>query len=167
MTVSVINTDEVGLGLELADGMIKAKVDPSAGNALTVSNDGLKVIVPEQQDVPVAYADSVINDHTITFTKTDGSTDELVLPATPVDVHVNGLEFKEDGTLEITLEGGQKQTTNLTGEIIGKALLKAPEAVKADLATMFAPLILDKIKGDKLLRVNGNTLGYLLAESVV
>lgn len=167
MTVNVINTDEVGLGLELAGGMIKAKVDPVAGNALTVSDDGLKVVVPEQQDVPVAYSGSALNDHTITFTKTDGSTEELVLPATPVDVHVNGVEFKEDGTLEISLEGGQKQTTNLTGEIIGKALLKAPNAVKADLATMFAPLILEKIKGDQLLRVNGNTLGYLLAESVV
>lgn len=167
--VNVINTDEVGLGLELTGGLIKAKIDPKDGNALTVTEAGLAVDLPVAQEPVVALADAdyVEDGHKLVFTKTDGSTaKEVVLPATPVDIHVNGLNFAEDGTLTVELEGAEPKTTNITGEIIGKLLINAPVQVKSDLADALAPLVLAKLKGNKLKRVNGETMGYLLPESV-
>lgn len=167
--VNVINTDEVGLGLELASGVIKAKIDPKEGNALVVTDAGLAVDLPEAQEPAVALSDAnyVAEGNKLVFTHTDGSTaKEVALPATPVDIHIQDIEFANDGTLTVTVEGAEAKTTNLTGEIIGKLLINAPAQVKSDLADVLAPLVLAKLKGNKLKRVNGETMGYLLPESV-
>lgn len=168
MSIQVINTTEVGQGLELTGGEIKAKIDPAEGNALTVSEAGLKVVVPEaeQVEVPTALTDATIDGNTITFPKSNGTNTTVQLPALPVDVHVTGLEFAQDGTVTLTVAGADPITTNLTGEVVGKSLLNAPQGVKNDLAAMFAPLILEKLGKNELLRVNGERMGYLLTGEV-
>lgn len=164
--IQTINVNNVGDGLHVDGGKLKTKIDVATDNALTVTDAGLKVTLPAPVDVPTALTGATRADNTITFTKTDGSTETLELPTVPVDIHVTGLTFNPDGTVVLEVEGADPITTNLTGEIVGKALLQAPESIKGELVDMLAPLILEKIKGDELQDVSGTQMGYLLKESV-
>lgn len=168
MSIQVINTTEVGHGLELINGEIKAKIDPADGNVLTVSEAGLKVIVPEaeQVEVPTALTDATIEGNTITFPKSDGTNTTVQLPALPVDIHVTGLEFAQDGTVTLTVKGADPITTNLTGEVVGKALINAPQAVKDELVDVLFPAILNKLQLVELQSVGGRTLGYVVPKEV-
>lgn len=67
--IKTINAEEVGLGLEIPEGVLKAKIDPVEGNALTVTEAGLKVVVPEAErvEVPTALSGATRADNTITF----------------------------------------------------------------------------------------------------
>lgn len=52
MTIKLTHDTDFGLGLTVADG--KAKVKIKSGSALKVTEEGLDVTFPEQQEVPTA-----------------------------------------------------------------------------------------------------------------
>lgn len=159
-SINFYQTDEIGNGLQLLDGNLNLKLDNTGNVNLTTSADGLKadVTLPEAQ---VALTDGSINDRTITFNKTDGSTITIELPALPIDVSLANAELTEENKLKLTLSDGTIKEVELA------TLIPAPKTTEQILDEILADdalkaKLVSGIYGREIRNAHNELLGYAL-----
>jgi len=173
--IQLMHKNEVGKTTEVVDGHVEVKINNEGNVKFERTETGLKGEVALPAAV-VAITKVEIVDGKVKVTKSDETTEELLLPAQAVDVKLNGAELTEDNKLKLTLSDDSvieadlakfvdapKSATEYWTEIkvlpdfktTVLDLLKSPEAKAA---------LLEMLKGDEVQNLSGETKGYLLAK---
>ena len=161
MAIQVFHKTELGKTLEYVDAKTEVKLDNSGNVQLERTEAGLKasVVIPDAPEVPAALNGATIQDHTITFTKTQGEAVTIELPAIPVDVKLQSLAFTDEGKLKATLSDNSTTEVDFTAEVVVKTLESASQEQK----TRIKAALLNVFKGEEVQDFAGTTKGYLLA----
>lgn len=124
---------------------------------VTSNTDRIEAL--EGKTAPTALTGASREGNTITFTRSNSESDITVdLPAVPVDVKLQSLEFTDQGKLKATLSDDSTAEVDFTAEVVVKALEAADSGQKARIKT----LLLDILKGEEVQNLAGETKGFLL-----
>lgn len=155
----VVFKEDIGTGLGVVQGKLAVKIDPTSNAALTASDAGLKLDLPAAVKSITAVA---IEGNKVKVTDSEGVEKELELPATTVDVKLQGAEITPDNKLKLTLSDNSVIETDLA------KFVDAPKSaddywteIKA-LAT-FGTDVKEAVKGEVVQDLAGNTKGYLVS----
>lgn len=173
--IQFMEKPEVGQTTEVVNNVLEVKINNEGNVKFERTETGLKgeVALPEAK---VVITKVEIVDNKVKVTKSDDTTEELLLPAQAIDVKLQSAELTEDNKLKLTLSNGDileadlakfvdapKSASEYWTEI--KALpdfkttvvelLKSPEAKAA---------LLEVLKGEEVQNLAGDTKGYLLAK---
>ena len=96
----VVFKEDIGTGLVVAQGKLAVQIDPASSAALTASDAGLKLELPAAVKSITAVA---IEGNKVKVTDSEGVEKELDLPATTVDVKLQGAEITAENKLKLTL----------------------------------------------------------------
>lgn len=173
--IQFMEKPEVGTTIEVANNVLEVKPDNSGNVQFTRTADGLKgeVTLPA---ATVGITKIEIIDNKVKVTKSDETTEELPLPAQPVDVKLQGAELTEDNKLKLTLSNGDILEADLAKFVDApKAASEYWTEIKAlpDFKTTVIDLfkspeakaaLLEVLKGEEVQNLAGDTKGYLLAK---
>lgn len=155
-------------GTTTTDIPFPAQTTPVTNTALTIAGTSISVVDSQGNQVegalPNAFTSFTKTDNTVTFTKVDGTTENLELPAIPVDIHFDNAEFTDEGKLKVTLSNGDTKETDFNAEIVVKAVEGATETQKQRIAAALKDELLKLIKGEEVQDLNGESKGFLLAK---
>lgn len=155
----VVFKEDIGTGLGVVQGKLAVKIDPASNAALTASDAGLKLDLPAAVKSITAVA---IEGNKVKVTDSEGAEKELELPATTVDVKLQGAEITAENKLKLTLSDNSVIEADLA------KFVDAPKSaddywteIKA-LAT-FGTDVKEAVKGEVVQDLAGNTKGYLVS----
>lgn len=155
----VVFKEDIGTGLGVVQGKLAVKIDPASNAALTASDAGLKLDLPTAVKSITAVA---IEGNKVKVTDSEGVEKELELPATTVDVKLQGAEITPENKLKLTLSDNSVIEADLA------KFVDAPKSaddywteIKA-LAT-FGTDVKEAVKGEVVQDLAGNTKGYLVS----
>lgn len=155
----VVFKEDIGTGLDVAQGKLAVKIDPASSAALTASDAGLKLELPAAVKSITAVA---IEGNKVKVTDSEGVEKELDLPASTVDVKLQGAEITAENKLKLTLSDNSVIEADLA------KFVDAPKSaedywteIKA-LAT-FGTDVKEAVKGEVVQDLAGNTKGYLIS----
>lgn len=152
-TIQIFHKTEAGKGIEFADG--KYNVKSAMPEVVTVTDEGVgvaklpKVLVVEGNAVKITY--------------TDGTSENLDLPAQSIDVKLQGAEV-EGNNLKLTLTDGTEIVTDLTKfmDFTPEGVLEAIKNFDTAQKAEFKTALLELLKGTEVQDSNGTTEGFLL-----
>lgn len=154
----VVFKEDIGTGLGVVQGKLAVKIDPASNAALTASDAGLKLDLPAAVKSITAVA---IEGNKVKVTDSEGVEKELELPASTVDVKLQGAEITAENKLKLTLSDNSVIEADLA------KFVDAPKSaddywteIKA-LAT-FGTDVKEAVKGEVVQDLAGNTKGYLV-----
>lgn len=155
----VVFKEDIGTGLVVAQGKLAVQIDPASSTALTASDAGLKLELPTAVKSITAVA---IEGNKVKVTDSEGVEKELELPASTVDVKLQGAEITAENKLKLTLSDNSVIEADLA------KFVDAPKSaddywteIKA-LAT-FGTDVKEAVKGEVVQDLAGNTKGYLVS----
>lgn len=155
----VVFKEDIGTGLGVVQGKLAVKIDPASNAALTASDAGLKLDLPTAVKSITAVA---IEGNKVKVTDSEGVEKELELPASTVDVKLQGAEITAENKLKLTLSDNSVIEADLA------KFIDAPKSaddywteIKA-LAT-FGTDVKEAVKGEVVQDLAGNTKGYLVS----
>lgn len=155
----VVFKEDIGTGLGVVQGKLAVKIDPASNAALTASDAGLKLDLPAAVKFITAVA---IEGNKVKVTDSEGVEKELELPASTVDVKLQGAEITAENKLKLTLSDNSVIEADLA------KFVDAPKSaedywteIKA-LAT-FGTDVKEAVKGEVVQDLAGNTKGYLVS----
>lgn len=155
----VVFKEDIGTGLGVVQGKLAVKIDPASNAALTASDTGLKLELPAAVKSITAVA---IEGNKVKVTDSEGVEKELDLPASTVDVKLQGAEITAENKLKLTLSDNSVIEADLA------KFVDAPKSaddywteIKA-LAT-FGTDVKEAVKGEVVQDLAGNTKGYLIS----
>lgn len=155
----VVFKEDIGTGLGVVQGKLAVKIDPASNAALTASDAGLKLDLPTAVKSITAVA---IEGNKVKVTDSEGVEKELELPASTVDVKLQGAEITAENKLKLTLSDNSVIEADLA------KFVDAPKSaddywteIKA-LAT-FGTDVKEAVKGEVVQDLAGNTKGYLVS----
>lgn len=155
----VVFKEDIGTGLGVAQGKLAVKIDPASSAALTASDAGLKLELPAAVKSITAVA---IEGNKVKVTDSEGVEKELDLPASTIDVKLQGAEITAENKLKLTLSDNSVIEADLA------KFVDAPKSaddywteIKA-LAT-FGTDVKEAVKGEVVQDLAGNTKGYLVS----
>lgn len=155
----VVFKEDIGTGLGVVQGKLAVRIDPASNAALTASDAGLKLELPTAVKSITAVA---IEGNKVKVTDSEGVEKELELPASTVDVKLQGAEITAENKLKLTLSDNSVIEADLA------KFVDAPKSaddywteIKA-LAT-FGTDVKEAVKGEVVQDLAGNTKGYLVS----
>lgn len=155
----VVFKEDIGTGLGVVQGKLAVQIDPASSAALTASDAGLKLELPAAVKSITAVA---IKGNKVKVTDSEGVEKELELPASTVDVKLQGAEITAENKLKLTLSDNSVIEADLA------KFVDAPKSaddywteIKA-LAT-FGTDVKEAVKGEVVQDLAGNTKGYLVS----
>lgn len=155
----VVFKEDIGTGLGVVQGKLAVQIDPASNAALTASDAGLKLELPAAVKSITAVA---IEGNKVKVTDSEGVEKELDLPASTVDVKLQGAEITAENKLKLTLSDNSVIEADLA------KFVDAPKSaddywteIKA-LAT-FGTDVKEAVKGEVVQDLAGNTKGYLVS----
>lgn len=155
----VVFKEDIGTGLGVVQGKLAVQIDPASSAALTASDAGLKLELPAAIKSITAVA---IEGNKVKVTDSEGVEKELELPASTVDVKLQGAEITAENKLKLTLSDNSVIEADLA------KFVDAPKSaedywteIKA-LATFDAD-VKEAVKGEVVQDLAGNTKGYLVS----
>jgi hypothetical protein len=155
----VVFKEDIGTGLGVVQGKLAVQIDPASSAALTASDAGLKLELPAAVKSITAVA---IEGNKVKVTDSAGVEKELELPASTVDVKLQGAEITAENKLKLTLSDNSVIEADLA------KFVDAPKSaddywteIKA-LAT-FDTDVKEAVKGEVVQDLAGNTKGYLVS----
>lgn len=155
----VVFKEDIGTGLGVVQGKLAVQIDPASSAALTASDAGLKLELPAAVKSITAVA---IEGNKVKVTDSEGVEKELELPASTVDVKLQGAEITAENKLKLTLSDNSVIEADLA------KFVDAPKSadgywteIKA-LAT-FGTDVKEAVKGEVVQDLAGNTKGYLVS----
>lgn len=155
----VVFKEDIGTGLGVVQGKLAVQIDPASSAALTASDAGLKLELPAAVKSITAVA---IEGNKVKVTDSEGVEKELELPASTVDVKLQGAEITAENKLKLTLSDNSVIEADLA------KFVDAPKSaddywteIKA-LAT-FGTDVKEVVKGEVVQDLAGNTKGYLVS----
>lgn len=155
----VVFKEDIGTGLGVVQGKLAVQIDPASSAALTASDAGLKLELPTTVKSITAVA---IEGNKVKVTDSEGVEKELDLPASTVDVKLQGAEITAENKLKLTLSDNSVIEADLA------KFVDAPKSaddywteIKA-LAT-FGTDVKEAVKGEVVQDLAGNTKGYLVS----
>lgn len=155
----VVFKEDIGTGLGVVQGKLAVQIDPASSAALTASDAGLKLKLPAAVKSITAVA---IEGNKVKVTDSEGVEKELELPASTVDVKLQGAEITAENKLKLTLSDNSVIEADLA------KFVDAPKSaddywteIKA-LAT-FGTDVKEAVKGEVVQDLAGNTKGYLVS----
>lgn len=155
----VVFKEDIGTGLGVVQGKLAVQIDPASSEALTASDAGLKLELPAAVKSITAVA---IEGNKVKVTDSEGVEKELELPASTVDVKLQGAEITAENKLKLTLSDNSVIEADLA------KFVDAPKSaddywteIKA-LAT-FGTDVKEAVKGEVVQDLAGNTKGYLVS----
>lgn len=155
----VVFKEDIGTGLGVVQGKLAVQIDPASSAALTASDAGLKLELPAAVKSITAVA---IEGNKVKVTDSEGVEKELELPASTVDVKLQGAEITAENKLKLTLSDNSVIEADLA------KFVDAPKSaedywteIKA-LAT-FGADVKEAVKGEVVQDLAGNTKGYLVS----
>lgn len=155
----VVFKEDIGTGLGVVQGKLAVQIDPASSAALTASDAGLKLELPAAVKSITAVA---IEGNKVKVTDSEGVEKELELPASTVDVKLQGAEITAKNKLKLTLSDNSVIEADLA------KFVDAPKSaddywteIKA-LAT-FGTDVKEAVKGEVVQDLAGNTKGYLVS----
>lgn len=155
----VVFKEDIGTGLGVVQGKLAVQIDPASSAALTASDAGLKLELPAAVKSITAVA---IEGNKVKVTDSEGAEKELELPASTVDVKLQGAEITAENKLKLTLSDNSVIEADLA------KFVDAPKSaddywteIKA-LAT-FGTDVKEAVKGEVVQDLAGNTKGYLVS----
>lgn len=156
--VQVVFKDDIGRGLEVAGGKLNVKIDPASNEALSVSDAGVKLILPAQNKAVKSIA---VVENSVRVTYTDETTEDVALPAQTVDVKLQALEVTEDNKLKATLSDNTQFETDLSKFV---DVAKAAETYWTEIKALptFGDDVATGARGEEVQNLAGQTLGYFV-----
>ena len=155
----VVFKEDIGTGLGVVQGKLAVQIDPASSAALTASDAGLKLDLPAAVKSITAVA---IEGNKVKVTDSEGVEKELELPASTVDVKLQGAEITAENKLKLTLSDNSVIEADLA------KFVDAPKSaddywteIKA-LAT-FGTDVKEAVKGEVVQDLAGITKGYLVS----
>lgn len=155
----VVFKEDIGTGLGVVQGKLAVQIDPASSAVLTASDAGLKLELPAAVKSITAVA---IEGNKVKVTDSEGVEKELELPASTVDVKLQGAEITAENKLRLTLSDNSVIEADLA------KFVDAPKSaddywteIKA-LAT-FGTDVKEAVKGEVVQDLAGNTKGYLVS----
>lgn len=155
----VVFKEDIGTGLGVVQGKLAVQIDPASSAALTASDAGLKLELPAAVKSITAVA---IEGNKVKVTDSEGVEKELELPASTVDVKLQGAEITAENKLKLTLSDNSVIEADLA------KFVDAPKSaddywteIKA-LAT-FGTDVKEAVKGEVVQDLAGNTKGYFVS----
>jgi hypothetical protein len=155
----VVFKEDIGTGLGVVQGKLAVKIDPASNAALTASDAGLKLDLPATTKSITAVA---IEGNKVKVTDSEGVEKELELPATTVDVKLQGAEITAENKLKLTLSDNSVIEADLA------KFVDAPKSAEDYWTEIKAlPTFGDDtkavVKGEVVQDLAGNIKGYLVS----
>lgn len=155
----VVFKEDIGTGLVVAQGKLAVQIDPASSAALTASDAGLKLELPAAVKSITAVA---IEGNKVKVTDSEGVEKELELPASTVDVKLQGAEITPDNKLKLTLSDNSVIEADLAKFVDAP---KSAEDYWTEIKALadFGTDVKEAVKGEVVQDLAGNTKGYLVS----
>lgn len=155
----VVFKEDIGTGLGVVQGKLAVKIDPASNAALTASDAGLKLDLPAAVKSITAVA---IEGNKVKVTDSEGTEKELELPASTVDVKLQGAEITPDNKLKLTLSDSSVIEADLAKFVDAP---KSAEDYWTEIKALadFGTAVKEAVKGEVVQDLAGNTKGYLVS----
>lgn len=155
----VVFKEDIGTGLVVAQGKLAVQIDPASSAALTASDAGLKLELPAAVKSITAVA---IEGNKVKVTDSEGVEKELELPASTVDVKLQGAEITPDNKLKLTLSDNSVIEADLAKFVDAP---KSAEDYWTEIKALadFGTNVKEAVKGEVVQDLAGNTKGYLVS----